>query len=166
MPESSACSAAVRGAGRSSESFSNISLRATSSGSLSLLKRTAAAESSVVAAFSSRSVSAAIISVSSVMKFCCTQEVRLALMVKSSRRFSAGSTNDRDAGAIYIVVRDHADGILVGGARQDLALAQRGADFPGDAARAAHVEDDDVGLHLFRVDPNAWNLRESFGEIS
>jgi hypothetical protein len=71
------------GAGSSTATFRSANLRATSAESLSPSKRRAARASSATAPMSASLASAAIFSVSSVMKFDCTQLARSDLIDRS-----------------------------------------------------------------------------------
>ncbi len=77
------------GAGTAADSFNSSILRASTSGSFRWSYRVACLANSVVAPISTSLASAAICSVSSVMKFDCTHDARLAFTDRSCSRASA-----------------------------------------------------------------------------
>src|ERR1051325_2757414 len=107
-------SAGSFGAGRVSESLSSLSLRLSSGDRSRFSYFLDCSASSVVAAIKFSFASAAINSVSSVMKVLFTQSARPPLMLKSSRRFSAPARNfstssfdeREEAGAFGLSVHD------------------------------------------------------------
>jgi hypothetical protein len=81
------------GAGNPAASFSSFIFRAITGGSFNPSNRAACVANSTLSVFSTSPASAAIASVSNVMKFSCTHEARDCFTPKSNSRLSASSRN-------------------------------------------------------------------------
>src|ERR1700741_1066038 len=71
-----------------------------------------------------------------------------------------------DAGAVYVVVRNHADGVSVGRTAENFVLAEIGADVVGGVAGGTNIENYDVGRNFLWIDCHTFDLGETFREIA
>src|SRR3984957_4059735 len=70
-----------------------------------------------------------------------------------------------DGDAVYVKVRDHADGTLPRGSAENPLFAESADDFRGGLAGWRHVENQNIGDNLFRIDRDAGDSGQALGQM-